>query len=181
MTEHQEQKPVEKSMLELLKKIPTNGRFLILSFSIEGFTTNLQFLSQFYDDMKNLRADVQIWLGFRLGSRNVSSGFVQLNRNGIEWTFYNLEQLRDNIVGIDKSLRYSVLSRTVFVINKEMQSIADASSSPKAILPFGGGVNRMEDNEGIREYLTSLDIDHTLDGEESVEESVEPDSVGDRG
>ena len=46
-----------ESMSSLLDVIPKNGKMLIISLSVEGFITNLQFLSHFNDDMKSYRAD----------------------------------------------------------------------------------------------------------------------------
>ena len=110
-----------KLISECLKQVPENGRILFLSLSLEGLTTNLQSLVFANDDLTFIRPDIEVCIGYRLGSQNTNIDLGQITVNNVQWSFYDLRRLRNYIVGGDEDTRYRALCAALFIIQKAKQ------------------------------------------------------------
>ena len=110
-----------KTVYQFLEAVPRNKRVLFLCFSLSGLTSNLVALISLHEDLHLIRSDVEVWLGFRLGSGRENPKLGQITRNGVEWTFYELRKLKECILGRDQDARYQMLIRVLFCIPKTKQ------------------------------------------------------------
>ena len=185
----------EKPLYEYLRDLARNGRILFLSFSLSGLTTNLQSLISLHDDIISIRPDVDIWLGFRLGSARQNPRLGQITRNGVEWSFYQLAKLRACIVGQDKDARYEMLVRLLFCMQKVKEEYVilfehfdgcivyslivsrnakSKTSQYHAKNPLGEKTGRLSDTSAVEKFLESL----VQNDESSADEDDDEDEVG---
>lgn len=72
-----------------LKSANHQGRILFFSLSMKGLTTSLQSLVFLDEDIRFLRPDVQVWLGFRFCSDRKKARLgrieLELSSNASDW------------------------------------------------------------------------------------------------
>ncbi|KAL9032962.1 MAG: hypothetical protein Q9180_006204, partial [Flavoplaca navasiana] len=142
---------IENTAVHIRSQISKGTRLLFLCLGIDGLSTNLQWLMHLATDFAPAVATLGICTSKKVKSRELERQFKQ----GMNWSFYKLEKLRNVMRGDCQDARYERLILILYCIQKAKARsvlyhvILRASyslsivSKSSAYVQLGGGPGRM--------------------------------------